>query len=160
MEIIKHLKKGAFLTTINDEKVNTMTISWGNIGVEWGEDVFITLVRDSRYTKEFLDETGKFSVTIPIDDSLKNELSFCGTKSGRDYDKIKECNLRLEKSDKFDIPHIKCNGIVVECEVMYFQRMDSANMSESFKEKFYSSGDIHTIYHGKILDMYEVCCED
>ena len=160
MDILSYLKKGAFLTTICEDKVNTMTISWGNIGIEWGEDVFITLVRDSRFTNNYLDKNGKFSVTIPTDDSLKNELAFCGTKSGRDFDKIKECGFTLEKSDNFDVPHIKCNAIVVECEVMYFQRMDEANMSDSFKEKFYSSGDIHTLYHGKILNMYEVKCED
>ncbi len=160
MDILSYLKKGAFLTTICEDKVNTMTISWGNIGIEWGEDVFIALVRDSRFTKNYLDKNGKFSVTIPTDNSLKNELAFCGTKSGRDFDKIKECGLTLEKSDNFDVPHIKCNSIIVECEVMYYQRMDEANMSDAFKEKFYSSGDIHTLYHGKILNMYEVKCED
>lgn len=160
MDILSYLKKGAFLTTICEDKVNTMTISWGNIGIEWGEDVFIALVRDSRFTKNYLDKNGKFSVTIPTDDSLKNELAFCGTKSGRDFDKIKECGLTLEKSDNFDVPHIKCNSIIVECEVMYYQRMDEANMGDAFKEKFYSSGDIHTLYHGKILNMYEVKCED
>ena len=159
MEILSYLKKGDFLTTAYEGKVNTMTISWGNIGIEWGEDVFITLVRDSRFTKEFIDKNGKFTVTIPTDDSLKYELTFCGTKSGRDFDKIEECNFIMEKSDSFDIPHIKCNSIVVECEVMYYQRMYEGNMTDSFKEKFYSSGDIHTLYHGKILNMYEVKSE-
>ena len=160
MDILTHLKKGAFLTASIGDKVNTMTISWGNIGVEWGEDVFITLVRDSRYTKEFIDKTGKFTVTIPKDDSLKSELAFCGTKSGTDFDKIKECDLKLKQSKAIDVPYINCNGIVIECEVMYAQKMDEDCMSPSFKEKFYNSGDIHTLYHGKILNMYEVNCEN
>ncbi len=160
MDILTYLKKGAFLTASYEDKVNTMTISWGNIGIEWGEDVFVTLVRDSRFTKEFIDKSGKFTVTIPKDESLKSELSFCGTKSGRDFDKIKECGLSLGKSKTIDVPYIKCNAIIIECEVMYAQRMDENCMSDWFKEKFYSSGDIHTLYHGKILNMYEVNGED
>lgn len=156
MDILTHLKRGAFLTVFDDDKVNTMTISWGNIGVEWGEDVFITLVRDSRFTKNFIDKTRKFTVTIPKDESLQKELAFCGTKSGRDFDKIKECGLKIGKSKSIDVPYIECNGIVIECEVMYAQRMDENCMSNSFKEKFYNTGDIHTLYHGKILNMYEV----
>jgi len=83
MDVLKYLKKGAFLTAMSDGKVNTMTISWGTIGIEWGEDVFVTLVRDSRFTKGFIDNSGKFTVTIPKDDSMKEALAICGTKSGR-----------------------------------------------------------------------------
>lgn len=156
MDILTNLKKGAFLTTKNNGKVNTMTISWGSMGIEWGTDVFITMVRDSRFTKKALDETGHFTVTIPLDDSMKDSLSFCGTKSGRDYDKIKECNLSLIPGKSLDVPVINCKSVAVECEVMYAQRMDEACMTPEFKEKFYSSGDIHTLYHGKILSIYEV----
>lgn len=156
MEITKSLKKGAFLTTKHNEKVNTMTISWGNIGAEWGKDVFITLVRDSRFTKEALDKTGIFTVTIPKTDEMKEALSFCGTKSGRDYDKIKECALKLKDGRAVDVPVIDCKSIAVECRVIYAQRMDETAMTPEFKEKFYASGDIHTLYHGEILAMYEV----
>ena len=156
MDILKSLKKGAFLTTKYNGQVNTMTISWGNIGIEWGTDVFITMVRDSRYTKTALDETGKFTVTIPLDDTMKEALAFCGSKSGRDYDKIKECNFSLVSAKNIDVPVIKCKSIAIECEVMYAQRMDEGCMTSEFKEKFYSNGDIHTLYHGKILEMYEV----
>ena len=156
MDILSHLKKGAFLTTKHNNRVNTMTISWGNMGIEWGEDVFITMVRDSRFTKIALDETGEFSVTIPLDDSMKKELAFCGTKSGRDFDKIKECNIELTDGNTIDVPAVKCHSLVIECKILYAQRMEEALMTPDFKEKFYSSGDIHTLYHGKITNMYEV----
>ena len=156
MDILTHIKKGAFLTTKHEEKVNTMTIAWGLIGVEWGEDVFVTLVRDSRFSKIALDKTGKFTVTIPIDDSMKQELSYCGHNSGKDIDKIKECNLQLVPSKSVDVPVIRCKSIVIECEVIYSQRMDETIMNKDFKEKFYHSGDVHTLYHSRILNMYEV----
>ncbi len=156
MDLLKSLRKGAFLTTKKGERVNTMTISWGYTGIEWGEDVFIAMVRDSRFTKPFIDETGYFTVTLPLDDSMKEALAFCGTKSGRDFDKIKECSLKLREGRKTAVPIIDCKAIAVECQVMYAQRMDEKLMSPDFKEKFYNSGDLHTLYHGKILAMYEV----
>ena len=156
MDILSHLKKGAFLTTKHNGKVNTMTISWGNIGIEWNEDVFITMVRDSRYTKTALDETGEFSVTVPLDDSMKKELAFCGTKSGRDFDKIKECGFELIDGKVVDVPAIKCHSLLIECKVIYTQRMEEGLISPQMKEAFYNSGDIHTLYHGKIVAMYEV----
>lgn len=156
MDILTHLKKGAFLTTIHENKVNTMTIAWGLLGVEWGEDIFVTLVRDSRFSKIALDKTGKFTVTIPLDDSMKQELSYCGHNSGRDMDKIKECNLKLIPSKSVDVPVINCKSIVLECEVIYSQRMEETNMNNDFKNKFYQTGDIHTLYHSRILDIYEV----
>ncbi|MBR2916539.1 MAG: flavin reductase family protein [Clostridia bacterium] len=156
MDILSYLKKGAFLTTKHNDKVNTMTISWGNIGIEWNEDVFITMVRDSRFTKTALDKTGEFSVTIPLDDSMKKELAFCGSRSGRDVDKIEECGFELTDGKSIDVPAIKCHSLVIECKVLYAQRMEEAIMTPEFKEKFYSSGDIHTLYHGKITQIYEV----
>lgn len=53
-----------------------MTISWGNIGFQWRKPVFIALVRESRYTKEFIDKSNEFTVTIPFGDSMKEELAF------------------------------------------------------------------------------------
>ena len=156
MDILSYLKKGAFLTTKHNDKVNTMTISWGNIGIEWNEDVFITMVRDSRFTKTALDKTGEFSVTIPLDDSMKKELAFCGSRSGRDVDKIEECGFELTDGKSIDVPAIKCHSLVIECKVLYAQRMEEAIMTPEFKEKFCSSGDIHTLYHGKITQIYEV----
>lgn len=155
MNIMSYLKKGAFLTTACDGKVNTMTISWGNIGVEWGEDIFTVLVRDSRYTKSFLDKNGLFTVTVPKDNSFKSELAFCGSKSGRDFDKIKECGLTLESSEMIEVPHITGNAFIFECRVMYSQRMDENSLSPELREKFYPTKDMHTMYHGKILKMYE-----
>ena len=67
-EICKAMKKGILLTTKAHGQVNTMTIGWGTIGVQWGRPIFIAYVRDSRYTKQLLDETGEFTVNIPVGD--------------------------------------------------------------------------------------------
>ena len=64
-DICKALPRGILLTTKRDGKVNTMTIGWGHIGIEWGKPIFVAYVRDSRYTREMLDGSGEFTVNIP-----------------------------------------------------------------------------------------------
>ncbi|MCR1933454.1 flavin reductase family protein [Clostridium tepidum] len=156
-ESMEHLhKNGAFLTGNADGKVNTMTISWGNIGFQWRRPIFIALVRESRYTKEFIDKSGEFTVTIPFDDSMKEALAFCGSKSGREYDKIKECNLSLIDGDKVKTPVIKSNGMHYECKVIYKQPLDLNAMDKELLDTFYNDGNNHVLYYGEILNCYEL----
>ena len=106
-DICKAMKKGILLTTKADDKVNTMTIGWGTMGIEWGRPVFVAYVRESRYTHEMLERCGEFTVNIPMGNVDTKILSVCGTKSGRDMDKIKELNLTLEEPLNISVPGIK-----------------------------------------------------
>ena len=54
-DILKAVKTGVLLTTKADDKVNTMTISWGTLGIEWGKTLFTVFVRENRFTKSQLD---------------------------------------------------------------------------------------------------------
>ena len=68
-DICKAMKKGVLLTTKSGNFVNTMTIGWGKIGIEWNRTVFIAYVRESRYTKALLEESGEFTVNIPVNEA-------------------------------------------------------------------------------------------
>ena len=72
------------------DTVNTMTIGWGKIGIEWNKPVFIAYVRETRFTKQLLEENGEFTVNVPMGEYDPKILGYCGTKSGRDMDKIAE----------------------------------------------------------------------
>lgn len=87
------LNTGAFLCSGD----NVMVISWGMIGVMWGKKVFVAPVRESRYTKEFIDRLGTFTVSVPPMREMLDAVKFCGTKSGREYDKWAECALEKSK---------------------------------------------------------------
>ncbi|MCG8572588.1 MAG: flavin reductase, partial [Spirochaetes bacterium] len=89
---VKQLPKGAFLNVKGEEKVNPMTIAWATIGFLWHKPVLMVVVRYSRYTYDLLEKSKEFTVSVPLDDSLKKALLICGTKSGREIDKIKECH--------------------------------------------------------------------
>ena len=86
-EILNGVKIGVLITGKADGRVNSMTISSGMVGVEWGKPYFITIVRESSFTRTLLEKNGEFTVNIPLDDSEKKILGYCGAKSGREVDK-------------------------------------------------------------------------
>ena len=81
-------------------KVNTMTASWGGVGVMWGRNVAFIVIRPQRYTKEFVDAGDYFTITFF--DGYKKELGVLGSKSGRDGDKITEVNFDKEEVENQD----------------------------------------------------------
>lgn len=146
-------KQGAFLTVKHGEIVNTMTISWGNIGFEWNRPIFTVLVRKSRFTHELLEKTTEFSVSVPLSNTLKKALVLCGTKSGRDIDKIKESGLTLRNGESIAVPSIEGCEMVYECKIVYKQDMNPDLLSEDIKDKIYGDNDYHTIYYGEITKV-------
>lgn len=150
------LPKGAFLTTADSDKVNTMTIGWGTFGFQWGIPTAEVMVRQSRFTKEILDKSMEFTLTFPLDSSMQKELGCCGQKSGRDCDKIKEFNLTTTPAKEISTPVVACKGIAFECKVIAKTEMTPEATSSDVLDKWYKSGDLHTIYYAKVLACYEL----
>lgn len=153
-DLLKQLQKGAFLTVKEGNKVNTMTIAWGSIGFIWNKPVFTTLVRYSRYTYELIDKADNFTVSFPVNNNLKKELAFCGTKSGRDYDKVRECNLTLAGSDKVASPVIDGCSLHIECKIVYKHGMEKENLCDEIRGSAYANDDYHVMYFGEIIKAY------
>lgn len=152
-QVIDTLPKGAFLTTNYGDKTNTMTIGWGNIGVTWSKPTFTVLVRHSRYTYELIEKSGEFTVSVPTKD-FTAALALCGTKSGRDMDKITAAGLKLAPGQKTGTPVIADCGIQYECKIVYKQKMDPAMLDASYQQRCYPNGDYHTLYFGEIVAAY------
>lgn len=153
-EVLGQLQRGAFLTVSDGERTNTMTIGWGSIGFVWKKPVFMAMVRYSRYTHEIISKAESFTVSLPLKGQLKEALKICGTKSGRDMDKFKECSLKTEKGQAVDVPIISDCDIHIECKVIYRQGMDGNNLAESIKGSCYPKEDYHVLYYGEILKVY------
>lgn len=151
--LMDNLIKGALLTVKANGKVNTMTIGWATIGHIWRKEVFMVAVRDSRYTFEFIENSDTFTVTIPTDSQYKKAIAFCGTKSGRDYDKFAECNIKTADARTVASPIIDIPGVHYECKIIYKSTMDPAFLDEQL-DKLYPAKDYHTLYFGEILSCY------
>ena len=157
--ICNSLKKGILITTAAKGTVNTMTIGWGHIGIEWGKPIFIAYVRESRYTKALLEENGEFAVNIPYGDYDPSVLGYCGKKSGRDCDKIQDMNLTLEAPNKISVPGIREFPLTLECKVIYKQKQELTYLPEEVLARYYPADaegfqDPHIAYYGEILDAY------
>lgn len=158
------MKKGILLTTKSGEKVNTMTIGWGTIGIEWGRPVFVAYVRVGRHTRQMLDESGEFTVNIPYGDVDSKILAVCGTKSGRDTDKIAELGLELVDSDVVAVPGIRQLPLTLECKVLCSQLQNIPMLPEELLNRYYPQGvdssnpgrneDFHVAYYGEIVNAY------
>ena len=157
-DICKAMPRGILLTTKRDGKVNTMTIGWGHIGIEWGKPIFVAYVRDSRYTREMLDGSEEFTVNIPYGELDAKILGFCGTKSGRNVDKVRELGLTLVESDVVSAPGIAQLPLTLECRVLNTQEQDISQLPEAITARYYPAAgegpDLHTVYYGEIVNAY------
>ena len=156
-QICEAMKSGILLTTGNGHTLNTMTIGWGSIGIEWGKPVFTAYVRDSRYTRELLDQYGEFTVNIPLGKADKTAISLCGTKSGREVDKIRELGLTPEEPEVISVPGIREFPLTLECRVIFRNIQDESRLPENIQSRYYSAinaKDYHIAYYGEILNAY------
>lgn len=146
---------GCLLSTSYNDVLDTMTIGWGTIGVDWSMPILNVYVRESRFTKTLLDKNPQFTINVPLPGAdVRKILGYCGTKSGREVNKFKDLDLHAIKGEKVDAPAILELPLTIECEVIYKQDQDPKCMSEEIKQRFYSMGDYHTVYTGKIINAY------
>lgn len=149
------INKDWMLITAGDgEKHNTMTASWGGVGVIWGAPAATCYIRPQRYTKEFVDQNEYFSLCF-FDESYREKLTYCGKTSGRDGDKIKACGFTVE-TGAGGVPYFAEAEVVLVCKKQYAQDMKPECMLDpSIDGAFYPQKDYHTMYIGKIVEAYQ-----
>jgi len=81
-------------------------------------------------------------------------LALCGAKSGRDIDKVKECNFTVATAD-CGAPYFEEATLVLVCKKRYAQDMDPAQIPEDIKERHYPLKDYHTVYVGEIIEVLQ-----
>ncbi len=134
----------------SEGKVNTMTASWGSMGLLWGKETVTVYIRQSRYTKEFVDAQEYF--TLSLFDGYKKELGVLGSKSGRDGDKITEVGFHTVLVD--GQPSFEESKCVFICRKMYQDDIKLEDMPKEEKDRWYGDGDYHTMYIGEIVACY------
>lgn len=155
-EMMEQLPKGAFLTVGKGAEANPMTIGWALSGIIWGKPVMMVAVRYSRHTYRLIDKAESFTVSVPKFGDLQKELNFCGTKSGRDFNKFTEAGLTAEPAKSVDGVIVKEAAQHYECRVVYRQSMDPANLDAEIKQRYYEANhDYHVFFIGEIINEYE-----
>ena len=132
------------------ETCNTMTVSWGGLGILWNKPVATAYIRPQRYTKQFMDENEYFTLSF-FGEEYRQQLALCGSKSGRDVDKVKECGFTVLTGEG-DAPYFDQAQVVLVCRKGFVQQMDPANIPDNIKETVYPTQDYHYIYIGEIVE--------
>lgn len=141
----------------NLTKYNTMTVSWGHFGTIWnhskGAPSLVVYVRESRYTKEFIDKNEYFSVTV-FDKKYHTDLGYLGTHSGRDEDKVSKTKLTpIEIDNVIAFNEAKLTFI---CKKVYSQKMREEHFyDQDIISEFYPNKDFHEFYIGEIVEIYK-----
>jgi flavin reductase (DIM6/NTAB) family NADH-FMN oxidoreductase RutF len=137
-------KDWLLITAEKDGKVNTMTASWGGVGVLWNKKVAYIFIRPQRYTKEFVDFSDRLSVCV-LPNSYRKELSYLGNVSGKDEDKISNANLKVQKYE--DVPYFDEARLTLICRKLYAQDLKEEYFIEKdIIDKWYPEKDYHTMY--------------
>lgn len=146
-------KEWLLITAGNKDKFNTMTASWGGLGVFWNKNVATIYIRSTRYTKEFVDSNDTFTISF-YDESYKKALGVCGRTSGRDVDKVKETGLTPVFGD--GAPYFQEAKLVITCKKLFHTNITPDTMDQKeFDELVYPAKDYHTLYIGEILKVLE-----
>ena len=157
-QFAEQMKKGILLTTKGEDGVDTMTIGWGTIGIEWGRPMFVAYVRESRHTRKLLDENPEFTVNAFLGEVDSKVIGFCGTKSGRDMNKIQELGLHLEDPEVISVPGIRELPLTLECKVVYRNEQLWKGLPKAILDRYYPEinnlRDHHIAYYGEIVSAY------
>lgn len=148
-------KDWMLITAGNETSFNTMTASWGALGELWAKPVFISFVRESRYTHQFIEANDHYTLCF-FDEEYREKLQLLGSKSGRDTDKIKESGLTPVATPKGSMAFEEAS-MIIECKKLY----SAPFLPEEFDDKeiftsIYSGHEssMHTQYIGQIVNVW------
>ena len=139
------------LTAMADGKCNSMTISWGGMGVLWGKNVVTVYVRESRFTKELLDKSDSFSITF-LKENQRNLLKYLGSVSGRDEDKYKTAKVKINLHNGVPFLDEGYFAVIAKKLAAYPMPKDGF-IAPDIDSEWYPNDDYHTMYIGEITEF-------
>lgn len=141
--------KDWFLLTAGPiDKFNTMTASWGGFGELWNKKVCFVVVRPQRYTYQFIEANDSFTLSF-FEEAYRSTLKLCGTKSGREIDKMKGLDITPAEGSS-DSVYFEEAKLVLECQKIYYQDLDPTKFLDEVIHDSYPDKDYHRMYIGEI----------
>lgn len=144
-------KEWMLVTAKKGDKVNTMTASWGGLGIMWNKNVAFVVLRPDRYTKEFIDNTDTFTLSF-YDEKYRKTLAYLGSVSGRDEDKVTKSGLTVGQLN--DTPYFEEANTVLVCSKLFNQPFkEESFLDKSILPSAYPARDFHTLYIVEITNV-------
>ena len=137
------------ITAGTPDHCNTMTASWGGLGILWNKPMATIYIRPQRYTFEFLEKYDTFTLSF-VSPQWKKQLAHCGAVSGRDEDKFAACGFHVAAAGQ--APYIQEADLVLVCRKRYWNDLDPAHMDAEALTN-YQAEDYHRMYLGEITQV-------
>ena len=147
-------KNWMLITAGTPTRLNTMTASWGGIGVLWHRPMVNIFIRPERYTYEFIEAHEHFSLAFFDPAKHRETLTFCGKHSGRNVDKVSACAFTVAEGEKGGVFFEEAD-LVLLCQKRYRTPLDLAQMMGFDTDQYYGDhGNPHVMYMGEIVEAY------
>lgn len=142
------------ITAGNKDKFNTMTANWGGTGYLWRKQVVFVFVRPERFTFRFMEDSDGFTLSF-YDEKYRDALNICGTKSGRDCDKVREAGLTPFFTEN-GYPAFSEARLMLECRKLYASQLtrDAFLDDEPLKTHYSTKGGLHKLYIAEIAKAW------
>ena len=139
------------ITAPNGDGINPMTAGWGGLGIMWGFPTATVVVRPQRFTYGLMEDSDTYTIAY-FHSGRRDAVKLCGTASGRDTDKMKECGFTMGETDGFR--YIEQADVVFCCRKIYAQDMEESCFTDrGISEKWYPGKDYHRTYVGEIVKV-------
>ena len=141
------------VTAGNPAHFNTMTASWGGLGFLWNRPVAFVFIRPQRYTFQFAEENSGLTLSF-FGEEYRDELKICGSRSGRDTNKVAEAGLTPEPTPGGNVAFGEAS-LVLECRKLYAEMLrPEAFALPGILEQWYPTGDLHKMYVVEIVNVW------
>ncbi|MGM9760039.1 MAG: flavin reductase family protein [Parabacteroides sp.] len=149
-------KEWMLVTAGTAEKFNTMTASWGGAGELWGKPVVFVFIRPGRYTREFMEQRGEFTLSF-MGEAHKEVHKVCGSRSGREIDKVAATGLTPWFTEKGN-PMFEEARLALECKTLYVSQIEEGKfLDPAICPRWYTAdkGGFHYLYVAEITGAWE-----
>jgi flavin reductase (DIM6/NTAB) family NADH-FMN oxidoreductase RutF len=143
-------KQWMLITAGTMDSFNTMTAAWGTFGFLWNLPVTQIYVRPQRHTYDFMEKNDFYTLSF-FDRSHKNILTYCGSHSGKEIDKVKETGLVPLETSLGNI-YFEQARLVIECKKIYYEDIQPENFVDRLIQRNYPNKDYHRMYTGKVIN--------
>jgi flavin reductase (DIM6/NTAB) family NADH-FMN oxidoreductase RutF len=145
---------GEGILLVAGDPPNPMTIGWGTLGTIWHRKIMTVMVRPTRFTYDKMESISDFSVCV-MPEGCSKELSLCGTRSGRDLDKMAACGFHVEKGIHTNSFFIAESDYHFECRIVHKHFIDPFRLDSDIIDRFYPLRDFHMVYYGEIRGIFK-----
>ena len=147
-------KQWMLVTAGTSESFNTMTASWGGLGWLWNKPVAFVFIRPERFTHGFIEASDCMTLSF-YGEEYREALKICGTKSGRDIDKVAATGLTPVELESGNMTFGEAR-LTLDCRKLFKTSMQEANfIDKELLEMWYGiHGGLHDVYVVEIENVY------